>query len=133
MRHIVEIVAFWAIVIVAVQLLAQFPNTLLARVCFSRQGPLPIRGESRSDYLLRWSSYWIGWFAQALVVFGLGWIALRWDPSLSDSMVFLVFWGVVVPLLGCVGLLGALFALVASFFVRHFARAPSNPGRVHQA
>ena len=133
MRHIVEIVAFWAIVIVAIQLLAQFPHSLLARICFSHQGPLPIRGESRSNHLLRWCGYWASWLAQAIVVFGAGWIALRWHPSLSDSTVFLVFWGVVVPLLGCVGLLGALFAVIASYWIRHFARERSDPVHLHQA
>ena len=129
MQHIVEIVVFWAIVIVAIQLLAQFPDTWLARICFSHQGPLPIRGESRSNHLLRWCGYWASWLAQAIVVFGAGWIALSSDPSLENSTVFLVFWGVVVPFLGCVGLFGALFAFIASCWVRHVARQP--PDAVH--
>jgi len=129
MRHLVDIVAFWAVVLVAIWLLAQFPDSLAARVIFSRQGPLPIPGESRSDYLLRWSAYWGGWLAQVLVVFGAGWVALRWEASLGDSMVFLVFWSVVVPVLGGVATLGALFALAASCWLRRFGRdrPPSVP------
>jgi hypothetical protein len=127
MRHLVDIVAFWAVLFVAIRLLAQFPDSLLARVMFSQQGPLPIRGEARSDYLLRWSAYWGGWLTEVLVVFGTGWVALRWDASLGDSMVFLVFWAVVVPLLGGVAILGALFAFAASCWIRRFGRDPPSP------
>jgi hypothetical protein len=118
MRHIVDIVAFWAVVFVAIRVLAHFPDSLLARIVFSQQGPLPARGESRSDYLLRWSHYWCLWFVQALVVFASGWAALLWETSLIDSAAFLVFWAVVVPLLGGVALLGAVLTLASACWVR---------------
>jgi hypothetical protein len=122
MRYFFDIMVFWAVVIVAIRVLVHFPNSVLARVVFSQQGPLPIRGESRSGYFLRWAAFWRGWLVQALCLFGAGWVALRWEASLGDSLVFLVFWGVVVPLLGGVAFLGTVFTLAAAWWIRRFGR-----------
>ena len=77
MRQFVEIALFWALVPVAICVLARFPESWPARILFARQGPLPIRGQPRSRYLLRWAAYAAGWFAQAMFVLGIGWEAVR--------------------------------------------------------
>ena len=122
MRYFVDIMVFWAVVIVAIRVLVHLPNSVLARVVFSQQGPLPIRGEPRSEYFLRWAAFWRGWLVQAVCMFGAGWVALRWEASLGDSLVFLVFWGVVVPLLGGVAFSGIVFTLAAAWWIRRFGR-----------
>lgn len=119
MRQFVEIVLFWVLVLIAICVLARFPDSWPGRIVFARQGPLPIRGQPRSRYLLRWSAYGAGWFAQAMVVLGIGWEALRLDPTLGDTLFFQVFWMVVVPLLAAAGLVGALLALAAALCVRY--------------
>jgi hypothetical protein len=117
MRQFVEITLFWALVLVAICVLARFPDSWPGRILFARQGPLPIRGQPRSRYLLRWSAYAAGWFAQAMFVLGIGWAALRLDSSLADALFFQVFWMVVVPLLAAAGLLGSLLALGAALWL----------------
>jgi hypothetical protein len=122
MRYFVDTMVFWVVVIVAIRVLVHFPNSVLARVAFSQQGPLPIRGEPRSEYFMRWAAFCRGWLVQGLCMFGAGWVALRWDVSLGDSLVFLVFWGVVVPLLGGVAFLGIVCTLAAAWWIRRFGR-----------
>lgn len=117
MRQFVEITLFWALVLVAICVLARFPDSWPGRILFARQGPLPIRGQPRSRYLLRWSAYAAGWFAQAMFVLGIGWAALRLDSSLADALFFQVFWMVEVPLLAAAGLLGSLLALGAALWL----------------
>jgi hypothetical protein len=68
---------------------------------------------------------------QAVVVFGVGWVALRWDAALADSLSFLVLWAVVVPLLAAVALVATLFALGRSVWARRFGRASSASGSAH--
>ena len=126
MRQFVEITLFWALVLVAICVLARFPDSWPGRILFARQGPLPIRGQPRSRYLLRWSAYAAGWFAQAMFVLGIGWAALRLDSSLADALFFQVFWMVVVPLLAAAGLLGSLLALGAALWTRNFGAERRN-------
>ena len=118
MRQFIEIVVFWAIVFVAICVLARFPDSWPGRILFARQGPFPMRGERRSRYLLRWATYAAGWFAQAMFVLGIGWEALRMDPSLGADLFFQVFCMAVVPLVAVTGLLGSLLALFAALWVR---------------
>lgn len=118
MRQFLEISLFWAVVFVAICLVARFPQSWLGRILFARQGPLPFRAEPRSRYLLRWAAYAAGWFAQALLVLGIGWEALRLDPSLAQALFFQVFWLVVVPLVAVVALLASLVALAAALWRR---------------
>lgn len=126
MRQFVEITLFWALVLVAICVLARFPDSWPGRILFARQGPLPIRGQPRSRYLLRWSAYAAGWFAQAMFVLGIGWAALRLDSSLADALFFQVFWMVVVPLLAAAGLLGSLLALGAALWLRYLGAERRN-------
>jgi hypothetical protein len=119
MRQFVEIALFWVLVLIAICVLARFPDSWPGRILFARQGPLPIRGQPRSRYLLRWSAYAGSWFAQAMIVLGIGWEALRLDSTLADTLFFRVFWMAVVPLLAAVGLVGALLALAAALCVRY--------------
>lgn len=119
MRQFTEIALFWALVLVAICVLARFPESWLGRVLFARQGPLPLRREPRSRYLLRWSRFAANWFGQALLVLAMGWVARHLYPSLTGSLFFQVFWLVVVPLLAVVALVTALSALIASWWRRY--------------
>jgi hypothetical protein len=131
MRQFFQISLFWAAVFVAIWLLARFPESWLGRIMFARQGPLPLRGEAHSRYLMRWARYAAGWFVQAVVVLGVGWEARRLDPSLGQALFFEVFWLAVVPLLAAVALLGSLFALAASLWRRYLGAERRKRGPSH--
>lgn len=133
MRELVHIAAFWVVVVVAIRVAVCFPHSLPACILFSRLGPLPLRGEPQALYLLRCARFGGSWFLQAVVLFGAGWVALRWDASLADSLFFLVLWAVVVPLLGGVALVAALFARGRSVWARRFGRASSASSSAHAA
>ena len=120
MRQFFYIAAFWLVVVVTIRLAVCFPKSLLARAYFSQFGPAPIRGESKSDYLWRCGRFGGSWFIQACILFAAGWIALGWQPSLADSLYFLVLWAVMLPVLGGVALLGSLWALARSLWIRRF-------------
>lgn len=134
MEAFIEISLFWVAVFVAIWLLSRFPESWLGRVLFAHQGPLPVRGEARSRYQLRWAKYAAGWFLQALLVLLVGWGARGLDPSLGDELFFQVFWTVIVPLAASVALLGSLCALTASLWRRYLGaerreRRGSHPAR----
>src|ERR1700730_7330929 len=118
MRQFFHIAAFWVVVVVAIRAAVCFPHSLLARVFFSHFGPVPMRGEAKSDYLLRCARFGGSWFMQAVFLFVLGWIALGREASLADSLYFLVLWAVIIPVLGGVALLASLWALVRLLRVR---------------
>jgi hypothetical protein len=118
MRQVFHIAAFWIAVVVTIRLAVCFPHSLLARIYFSQFGPVPMRGEAKSDYLLRCAWFGCSWFMQAAFLFVAGWVALGWDASLADSLYFLVLWAVVIPVLGGVALLASLWALVRLLRVR---------------
>src|SRR5271166_2266221 len=105
MRQFFEISLFWAVVFAAIWLLARFPESWPGRILFARQGPLPVRGEARSRYLLRWAAYDASWFAQATFVLLIGWEAFSIDPSIAQALFFQVFCLAVVPFLAAVALL----------------------------
>ena len=119
MRPFVDIAVFWAVVLAGICVLARFPESWLGRILFARLGPLPIGGEPRSRYLLRWAFFGVGWFVQAILVLGIGAAALRLEPWLAESLYFLVFWAVVVPMLAAVALAGALLAVGAAVWRRY--------------
>ena len=133
MRQLLHIALFWAVVVVAIRAAVCFPHSMLARILFWRHGPDAIRGESESDYLLRCARYSASWFLQAVFFFVVGWVALRWDVSLVDSLFFLVLWAVVVPILGGVAFLAALFAFGRSIWVRRFGRSRAKSNSIHEA
>ena len=122
MRQLFFIVAFWIVVVVAMRLAVSFPRSLLARVFFTPFGPEPLRGEARSDYLLRCARFGGSWFVQSLVLFAAGWLALRWVPTLSDSLYFMVLWAVVIPLLGGGTLVVSLYAWLRCLWIRFAGR-----------
>ncbi len=126
MRQLLHIAAFWVVVIVAIRVGVCFPDSLLARILFSTYGPVPIRGEPKTDYLLRCARFSGSWLMQAAFFFVAGWVALEWDASLADSLFFLVLWAVVIPVLGGVALLASLWALAHSLWLRWFADAHST-------
>jgi hypothetical protein len=132
MRQFVEIALFWVLVLAGICVLARFPQSFVGRLLFTRLGPLPLRGELRSRYLLRWALYAAGWFFQAVLVLGIGAFALRLQPGLAESLSFLVFWAVVVPLLAVGAFAGALLAASASLWRRYFG-AERPAGRASQA
>lgn len=109
-----RVIVFWLIVIAAIRLLQLFPQSLPARLAFSRQGPLPLRGEARSRYRLRWAAYWGSWTLQATLVFAACRLAASWLPSLAESLWFLAFWIAVVPALGAIAFVAGVAALAAS-------------------
>ncbi len=119
MRQFVEIAVFWVIVLIAICVLARYPESWPGRILFARQGPLPLRREPRSRYLLRWSLCCANWFFQAVVVLAIGWAALRLDSSLFASLFFQVFWLAVVPLLAAAALLSSLATLTAALWRRY--------------
>ena len=125
MRQLFYIAAFWVVVLVTIRLAVCFPRSLLARVFFSQFGPAPIRGEAKSDYLLRWVRFGGSWFIQTLILFVVGWIALGWEASLADSLYFLVLWAVVIPMLGGGAFLASLWALAHLLWIRWFGGARS--------
>jgi len=120
MRQLLFIVVFWIVVVVTTRLATYFPDSLLGRVLFMQFGPTPARGESKGDYLLRCARFAGSWFLQALALFCLGWIALRMEAALADSLYFMVLWAVVVPLLGSAALLVSLCALSRCLWIRVF-------------
>ena len=126
MRQLFHIAAFWVVVVVAIRAAVCFPNSLLARVFFSQFGPVPIRGEAKSSYLLRCARFGGSWFMQAAFLFVVGCVALNWHASLADSLYFLVLWAVITPMLGGVALLASLWALARSLCVRRFGGARST-------
>ena len=126
MRQLFYIAAFWVVVLVTIRLAVCFPQSLLARVFFSQFGPVPIRGEAKSDYLLRCVRFGGSWFIQTLILFVVGWIALGWEASLADSLYFLVLWAVVIPMLGGVVFLASLWALARLLWIRWFGGARST-------
>jgi len=119
MREFVSIAVFWIIVLAGIFVLARFPQSWLGRVLFTRLGPLPIRGESRSRYLLRWAAYAAGWFVQTVLVLGIGAIAVQLHPWLAESLYFLVFWAIVVPLLASAALIVSVLAVAAALWRRY--------------
>ena len=133
MQQFLEITLFWAIVFTAICVVARFPESWAGRILFVRFGPLPVHGQPRSRYRLRWAAYAAGWFAQATLVLGIGWEALRLNPSLSESLFFQVFWMAVVPLLAAVALLGSLLALGAALWTRYLGAERRKQGAVHAA
>ena len=120
MRQLFHIAAFWVVVVVTIRLAVCFPRSLLARIFFSEFGPTPIRGEAKSDYLLRCARFACSWSMQAAFLFVVGWVALDWDASLADSFYFLVLWAVTIPVLGGIALLASLWALGRSLWTRRF-------------
>ena len=132
MSHFINVAIFSVIVLVAILLLAHYPNSWLGRVAFARLRPAPLRFEPRSRYFRRWAAFAADWLAQAIFAFVIGWLALHRAPSLADSLPFLVLWLVVVPVLAIVSLAGSALALVAFLWRRHIG-AERAPGGGSQA
>jgi hypothetical protein len=86
---------------------------------------MTLTDEPKTEYLLRCARFRGSWFAQAVFLFVGGWVALTWDPSLADSLSFLVLWAVVIPSLAALALLGSLFALASWFWLKYFPRLHS--------
>ena len=122
MRQLFFIVAFWIVVVVAMRLAVSFPRSLLARIFFTPFGPEPVRGEAKSEYLLRCARFGALWFAQSLALFAAGWLALEWRPMLADSLFFMVLWAVVIPLLGGAALVVSLCTLSRCLWIRSLGR-----------
>ena len=122
MRQLFSIVAFWTVVVVAMRLAVSFPRSLLARVFFMPFGPEPLRGEPKSEYLLRGARFGASWFAQSLVLFAAGWIAVELHPKLADSLFFVTLWAVVIPVLGASAFAVSVCALCRCVWIRSFRR-----------
>jgi len=119
MHEFFNVAVFWIVVFAGICIIARFPESWLGRMLFTRLGPLPVRGETRSRYLLRWAIYCASWFVQAVLVLGLGAFALELQPWLAESLYFLVFWAIVVPLVAIVALTASLVAMAGALWRRH--------------
>jgi hypothetical protein len=118
MRQLFFIVAFWIVVVVAMRLAVSFPRSLLARVFFTPFGPEPLRGETRSAFLLRCARFGASWFAQSLALFAAGWLVQSSSPALADSLFFVVLWAVVIPAIGGGALVVSLYSLSRCLWIR---------------
>ena len=118
MRQLFFIVAFWTVVVVAMRLAVSFPKSLLARVFFTPFGPEPLRGETKSAFLLRCACFGASWFAQSLALFAAGCLVRLWMPVLVDSLFFVVLWAVVIPVIGGGALVASLYSLSRWFWIR---------------
>jgi hypothetical protein len=127
MGHFINAAIFSLIVLVVISLVARYPESWPGRILFARLGPVPGRFEPRSRYFLRWAAYAADWFVQASFAFAIGWAAWRAEPSLADSLPFLVLWLVVVPLLAIASLTGSALA-VAAFLWRRYVGAERASG-----
>jgi len=117
MRHLLYMGAYWLVVFVAIRLAVCFPRSLLARMLFLPLDPTRIRGESRPAYLVRCARLAIGWSAQACALLVAGWLAVRWNVSLLESLSFVVLWAVVIPLIATASLLAALITIARSIWL----------------
>ena len=128
MRHLVDIAAFWIVVIVIIRLAVCFPRSSLAQILFARVGPMRTPRESEVEYLRRWARFGASWFLQAVLMFSAGWVALQFDAVSVESLAFAVLWAVVVPLLGVGALVVALVALARSVWAQRIggSRMVSN-------
>ncbi len=122
MRQLFFIVAFWIVVVVTMRLAVSFPKSLLARVFFAPFGPEPLRGETRSAYLLRCSRFGASWFAQSAALFGAGWLAQSSAPLLAGSLFFMVLWAVVIPFIGGGALVVSVYTLSRCLWIRSLGR-----------
>ncbi len=118
MNELVRIAVFWVAVCAAILLLNRFPSSVLARIAFAPLGPQPLAGEPRARYLRRWAACAGTWFAQAASIWAACALAWHFDPLLRQSTGFLVFWLVVVSLLGAAAGVASLVALAVSLLAR---------------
>lgn len=114
MRNEFKIALFWVIVTIVVAILRRHPNSLIFRVAFSWNGPIPIIGEPRSTYYLRRALFALKWLFFLLLVgtifFGTAYIF----KSISESEGYMVV-SLFVFVIGIgMALLGFFFALLAS-------------------
>ena len=86
MSHFIDVAIFSGIVLMAILLLARYPNSWLGRIAFARLGPVPLRFEPRSRYFLRWAGYAADWFAQAVFAFLIGRTSLQHSPPSEDGL-----------------------------------------------
>jgi hypothetical protein len=133
MRLLLQIVAFWLVVVIAVRVAVCFPRTRFARILLAELGPLRIRGEREVDFRLRCARHSASWFAQAAVLFAAGWLLLRWSAGLEDSAPFVALWAITVPLIGIGALLAALidFGRVVLLRRRERKRTSLSVGGAH--
>jgi hypothetical protein len=110
MRQIIYCTAFWVAVVIAIRLAVCFPKSLLARILFSRHGPIPGPREARSAFSLRLARFYAGWTLQCTALFALGATALDHWPILVESLYLTVLFLVVIPVLGALACAAALLA-----------------------
>lgn len=118
MNEILQIAAFWLVVIVVVRIAVCFPGTLLARILFCRLDAVRLPREPQASFLLRRARVAAGWVAQCAGVALAGYASARVDASLDDSLPFVVLWAVVAPFVGAGWLASALVALAQYAGVR---------------
>jgi hypothetical protein len=70
MPELLHVAVFWVFVIVAIRVGVCFPNSLFARILFLHYGPIAIRGEPKTEYLLRCARFRCNWFVQVLAPAG---------------------------------------------------------------
>jgi hypothetical protein len=125
MPELLHVAVFWVFVIVVIRVGVCFPSSLFARILFLHYGPVAVRGEPKIDYLLRCARFRCGWFAQALLAFVGGWIMFRWEPTILESLYFVVLWAVVVPALAAGALVGTLSSLAQWLWLQYLGHTHS--------
>jgi hypothetical protein len=132
MSFYAKLAVFWLIMYSAIWVLARYPSSKLSRFAFSWYGPVPFPGELKSQFMLRWCFYALGWLGQIAFVFACGYVAAWLHPPLTDAMLFLAFWAFALPLLAGMSLLGAIIAGGASLKARLLGPNPAFVAPDHE-
>lgn len=105
---------FWAAVFAVLWYIRRHPQGAVARVAYSWHGPYPARGELRSAYYRRVSSFAFGWLWQFLVLAVVGYVWLKLEPSAAESSLFQLVFLFALPLGMGMALLGGVVARVTA-------------------
>lgn len=116
---------FWIAAVIALRLLARFPDSQLSRLAYTWYGPVPFVGELRSGYLWRWCRCALIWLTQILVLILCGLVALRFNPKLIEFGIFHATFLFALPILAGMALLGAAIAGLASWKARFLGPNPA--------
>jgi hypothetical protein len=122
-----SLLAFWAIVFVAIWVLKLRPESTIARAAFTWIGPRPIAGQTWATYQARWTVYSFGWLCQiALVCSGVWFVLARYPDAESHLWLQALFFG--LPLGAGVALLATIGFMFTAAKARYIGPNPTcNP------
>lgn len=90
MRNELKIALFWVIVFIGVTILRRHPHSLISRVAFTWNGPMPIIGEPRSTYNVRRAFFALKWLFVLLLIASLVFGAAAISTTISESESFMI-------------------------------------------